>query len=250
MDKIIKTYKGFNENLCCRDMQYEIGKSYEEPNAVVCSKGFHACERPLDVFYYYPPATSRFCETEQSGEISKASDDTKVSSTKIKIGAEIGIPGLVKAQIEWTKAHTTNEHTDPDRATAGDYGAATAGKYGAATAGDCGAATAGYCGAATAGYRGAATAGDCGAATAGDCGAATSKGSATVGANGLAVARGCDVKVRGGLGAILVVAEENATDCNVKNWIAVQVDGVRVKADTWYKLNKDGQLEEICELKE
>ena len=293
MDKIIKTYKGFDKNLCCRDMQYKIGKSYEESNAEVCNKGFHACERPLDVFKYYPPSTNRYCMTEQSGEISKASDDTKVSSTKIKIGAEIGIPGLVKAQIEWTKAHTTNEHTDPDRATAGycgaatagEYGAATAGEYGAATAGEygaatagnrgaatagycgvatagnrgaatagnrgaatagyCGAATAGYCGAATAGNRGAATAGYCGAATAGEYGAATSKGSATVGANGLAVARGCGVKVRGGLGAILVIAEENTEDYNVKNWIAVQVDGVRVKADTWYKLNKDGQLEEV-----
>nr|DAE14283.1 MAG TPA: hypothetical protein [Siphoviridae sp. ct0uL16] len=218
MDKIINTYKGFDKNLCCRDMQYEIGKSYEEPNAGVCNKGFHACERPLDVFKYYPPATSRFCETEQSGEISKASDDTKVSSTKIKIGAEIGIPGLVKAQIEWTKAHTTNENTDSDRATAGDYGAATAGKYGAATAG----------------Y----------------CGAATSRGSAAVGADGLAVARGYGVKVRGGLGAILVIAEENITDYNVMNWIAAQVDGVAIKADTWYRLNKDGHLEEICELKE
>ena len=221
MDKIIKTYKGFDKNLCCRDMQYKIGKSYEESNAEVCNKGFHACERPLDVFKYYPPSTNRYCMTEQSGEISKASDDTKVSSTKIKIGAEIGIPGLVKAQIEWTKAHTTNEHTDPDRATAG------------------------YCGAATAGEYGAATAGEYGAATAGEYGAATSKGSATVGANGLAVARGCGVKVRGGLGAILVIAEENTEDYNVKNWIAVQVDGVRVKADTWYKLNKDGQLEEV-----
>ena len=141
MSEAIKTFKGFDKNLCCRGMQYEIGKSYEEPDAEVCNKGFHACERPLDVFSYYPPATSRFCETEQSGEISKAKDDTKVASTKIKIGAEIGIPGLVKAQIEWTKAHTTNEHTDPDRATAGDCGAATAG--------DCGAATAGYSGAAT-----------------------------------------------------------------------------------------------------
>ena len=205
MSETIKTFKGFDKNLRCRGMQYEIGKSYEEPNAEVCNKGFHACERPLDVFYYYPPAISRFCETEQSGKISKANDDTKVASTKIKIGAEIGIPGLVKAQIEWVKAHTTNEYTDPDRATAGNRGAATAGEYGAATA----------------------------------------RGSAAVGPDGLAVARGYGVKVRGGLGAILVIAEENAEDYNVKNWIAVQVDGVEVKADTWYRLNEDGQLEEV-----
>ena len=63
MDKIIKTYKGFDKNLCCRDMQYEIGKSYEEHSAKVCDRGFHACERPLDVFKYYPPATSRYLHT-------------------------------------------------------------------------------------------------------------------------------------------------------------------------------------------
>ena len=58
------------------------------------------------------------------------------------------------------------------------------------------------------------------------------------------MARGNNVKVKGGLGAILVLAEENSSDFNIKDWVAVQVDGTNVKADTWYKL-KDGQLEEV-----
>ena len=252
MGEVLKTYKGFDKNLRCRDFQYEVGKEYEEPVALACNRGFHACERPFDVFAYYPPVSSRFCEVEQSGEMSRDTDDTKVASTKIKIGAEIGIPGLVKAQIEWVKAHTTMEHTDPERATAGEYGAATAGNRGAATAGNRGAATAGNRGAATAGYAGAATAGEYGAATAGEygaatagyAGAATSRGASAAGEKGLAVARGNDVKVKGGLGAILVIAEENSNNYDVKDWVAVQVDGINVKADTWYKL-KDGQLEEV-----
>ena len=299
MSETIKSYKGFDKDLKCRGFQYEIGKEYEEPEANVCRAGFHACERPLDVFNHYYPVNSRFCEVEQSGELSRDTDDGKVASTKIKIGAEIGIPGLVKAQIEWVKAHTTTEHTDPERATAGSYGAATAGdcgaatagdcgaatagnrgaatagnrgaatagSYGAATAGDCGAATAGDCGAATAGNRGAATAGsygaatagDCGAATAGDCGAATAgnrgaatagsygaataRGKASVGENGLAVARGNNVRVKGGLGAVLVIAEENESDYDIKDWAAVLVDGETIKADTFYML-KNGEFVE------
>ena len=252
MSETIKSYKGFDKDLKCRGFQYEIGKEYEEPEADVCRAGFHACERPLDVFNHYCPVNSRFCEVEQSGELSRDTDDSKVASTKIKIGAEIGIPGLVKAQIEWVKAHTTTEHTDPESATAGSYGAATAGNRGAATAGDCGAATAGNRGAATAGSYGAATAGSCGAATAGsygaatagDCGAATARGKASVGENGLAVARGNNVRVKGGLGAVLVIAEENESDYDIKDWAAVLVDGETNKADTFYML-KNGEFMEV-----
>ena len=243
MSETIKSYKGFDKDLKCRGFQYEIGKEYEEPEANVCRAGFHACERPLDVFNHYYPVNSRFCEVEQSGELSRDTDDSKVASTKIKIGAEIGIPGLVKAQIEWVKAHTTTEHTDPERATAGDGGAATAGSYGAATAGDGGAATAGDGGAATAGNRGAATAGNRGVATAGDGGAATARGKASVGENGLAVARGNNVRVKGGLGAVLVIAEENKSDYDIKDWAAVLVDGKTIKADTFYML-KNGEFVE------
>ena len=239
----MKSYKGFEKDLKCRGFQYEIGKEYECEDAVACETGFHACERPLDVFAYYPPASSRYCEVEQGGKTDANSDDSKIASTKIKIGAEIGIPGLVKAQIEYVKAHTTTEHTDPKAATAGDSGAATAGYSGAATAGYRGAATAGYRGAATAGYRGAATAGDSGAATAGDSGAATagyrgyalSGGRAACGEKGVAVVRGNEPKAKGGLGAVLVIIKtDNEGEIEIVK--TVTVDGEKVKADTWYTI--------------
>lgn len=203
-DKII-TYKGMDSKMQCRGMQYAVGKEFSVDGDIeCCGNGLHACERPLDVFGYYAPGTgARYFRVEQSGDMARDGSDSKVASRKMRVDAEIGIPGLAKAQIEYVKAHTTTEHTDPECATAGDYGAATAGYYGAAT----------------------------------------SRGSASVGANGIACARGNNVRVKGGLGAILVIAEEQPTDYNIAHWKAVEVDGETVKADTWYRL-VDGKLVE------
>ena len=156
----MKMYKGFDKDLKCRDFQYEIGKTYEESTAELCESGFHACERPLDVFKYYAPGKmSRYCEVNLDDVSDQMSNDSKRCGKKISVKAEIGIAGLVRAQIQYVNEHTTMKHTDPKHATAGDFGAATAGESGAATAGESGAATAGDFGAATAGYFGAATAG-------------------------------------------------------------------------------------------
>ena len=238
MEQKIKAYKAFDKDLSCRGFKYEVGKEYEETGDIkACEKGFHACPYPLDVFSYYTPAGSRFCEVEQSGKIDDSESD-KVCSSKIRIGAELDIRGLVKAAVSYVKERCTNEcNAEPGKpATAGYKGAATAGYKGAATAGDSGAATAGYKGAATAGYKG--------AATAGDYGAATARGKASTGSNGLSVARGNNVQVKGGIGAILVIAEERDDTYDIVDWKAVVVDGDVVKADTWYRL-KNGELVEV-----
>lgn len=212
----MKAYKGFDKDLKCRDFQYEIGKTYEEPTADLCKSGFHACERPLDVFNYYAPAKmSRYCEVDLDDvDGRKDSDGMKRCGKKIAVKAEIGIAGLVKAQIQYVKEHTTTKHTDPEQATAG--------------------------------YRGAATAGYLGAATAGDSGAATARGSVSVGENGCGLVRSDDAKIKGGMGAILVIAVEENYSFNIKEWKAVVVDGETVKANTWYKLI-NGQLVEVPE---
>ena len=238
MEQKIKAYKAFDKDLSCRGFKYEVGKEYEETGDIkACEKGFHACPYPLNVFGYYTPAGSRFCEVYQGGKIDDSESD-KVCSSKIRIGAELDIKGLVKAAVSYVKERCTNEcNADPGKpATAGNYGAATAGNYGAATAGNYGAATAGD--------RGAATAGDSGAATAGDYGAATARGKASTGFNGLSVARGSNVQVKGGIGAILVIAEERGDTYDIVDWKAVLVDGEVVKADTWYRL-ENGELVEV-----
>nr|DAG63637.1 MAG TPA: hypothetical protein [Caudoviricetes sp.] len=114
MEKIT-SYKGFNKDMTCRDFQYKEGESYEEPSAKACERGFHACEYPLDCLDYYSPNESVYHVVEQSGEISRHSDDTKVASTKIKIGAEINIAGLVKAAIEYTMKRVNPEAKADER---------------------------------------------------------------------------------------------------------------------------------------
>ena len=222
MEQKIKAYKAFDKDLSCRGFKYEVGKEYEETGDIkACEKGFHACPYPLDVFGYYAPARSRFCEVEQSGQIDDSESD-KVCSSKIRIGAELDIRGLVKAAISFVKERCTNEcNAEPGKP-----------------------ATAGNCGAATAGDRGAATAGDYGAATAGNYGAATARGKASTGSNGLSVARGNNVRVKGGIGSILVIAEEKEDTHDIVDWKAVLVDGEVVKADTWYRL-ENGELVEV-----
>ena len=109
----MKTYKGFDKDLKCRGFQYEIGKEYEEKEAKACEKGFHACENPLEVLHYYSPYNgSRYCEVEQSGEFSKlGSGDSKVASTKIKIGNELGLKGIIQAGISFI-LDKTNRNDD------------------------------------------------------------------------------------------------------------------------------------------
>lgn len=206
MEQKIKAYKAFDKDLSCRGFKYKVGKEYEETGDIkACEKGFHACPYPLDVFGYYAPAGSRFCEVEQSGKIDDSESD-KVCSSKIRIGAELDIRGLVKAAVSYVKERCTNEYN------------AEPGKP------------------AMTGYRG--------VATAGDRGAATARGKASTGSNGLSVARGKNVQVKGGIGAILVIAEERDDTYDIVDWKAVVVDGEVVKADTWYRLG-NGELVEV-----
>ena len=211
----LKAYKGFNKDMTCKGFQYAEGGEYEMPEneVAVCEKGFHSCERPLDILSYYSPANSVYHEVEIGGKMDKKGSDTKVASSRIKVGARLDIRGLVKAHIEYVKEHCTTEHTEPKLATAGDRGAATAGEFGAATAGN--------------------------------SGAATSRGSAVVGENGVATVRATTPKAKGGLGAVLVLAREQEDSYDLAEWKAEVVDGERIKADTWYTL-KDGQFIE-CE---
>ena len=238
----MKAYKGFNRDMTCRGFKFEEGKEYEQSGEIkVCENGFHACERPLDCFAYYSPGESVYHEVELNGEISKSNDDTKIASRKIKIGAQLNIAGLVKAQFKYVKENTTTENTDSKTANAGYRGAANAGSYGAANACDYGAANAGN--------YGAANAGNYGAANAGNYGAAISRGSSAVGENGVALVRGRSSygnKVKGGIGSILIFVLEKEGTYEIEDWEVVVVDGKAIKADTWYKFEKG----EIVEVKE
>ena len=106
----IKSYKGFDKNLRCRDFQYEIGGIYEMDGKIkMRNRGFHACESPFDVFDYYTMIDSRFCEVEQDGNISKEDRRTKICSSKIKIKAELKLADMINLGVEWLKEITSPE---------------------------------------------------------------------------------------------------------------------------------------------
>jgi hypothetical protein len=97
----MKAYKGFDKNLKCRDFQYEIGGTYEESEAMLCKTGFHACEHPLDVFGYYPPAESRYAEVDLDATSETEPGDTKRCGRKISIKAELNLQGIIQAAIDF-----------------------------------------------------------------------------------------------------------------------------------------------------
>ena len=131
-------------------------------------------------------------------------------------------------------------------ASAGNCGSASAGESGSASAGYRGSASAGNCGSASAGESGSASAGNCGSASAGESGSAVSRGTVSVGENGVGLVRGNNVKIRGGVGALLVIAEEETDSYSIASWKSFIVDGEQIKADTWYVL-LDGELVESKE---
>ena len=215
----MKTYKGFDKDLKCRGFQYEIGKEYEEKEAEACEKGFHACENPLEVFSHYPPCDgNRYCEVEQDGELSKHGGDSKVASTKIKIGVELGLKGLIKAgvsfildKVNWKDDAATNIGSYSAAVNSGDYSAATnTGDYSAATN------------------------------TGGRSAAEVSNG------DSVAIVTGYQSKAKAGLGSAIVIAERdewNGETYPLLNIKAAIVDGEKIKADTWYTL-KNGEFVE------
>ena len=201
MSEPIIAYKGFDKDMKCRGFQYAEGETYHEDKAELCNSGFHACTMPLDVIGYYPPGNGSIYRMVELDEVcDEKSNDSKICAKTIKIGAEIGIPGLVKAQIEWVKdtigfdEKIKKAKESPDKHATGDQGAASA-----------------------TGYQGAASA----------------TGEASV-----AMASGRDGRVMGAIGCAIFAAERGEWDGDTYPIISVAagiVDGVTLKEKTWYK---------------
>ena len=209
-EKKITAYKGFDENLCCRGFQYEVGKEYEQEGEIkCCSNGFHACTNPFDVLNYYDAyGKNRFCEVEQSGTIKSDNSDSKQSSSKIKIKAEIGMAGLFKAGVEWIKEKTNPSPIIKETKGKGDNPSGDSAQIGSS----------------------------------GNYAQIDSTGEDSViccaGINSMAKAR---------LGSWITLSEWKYSEdkkCYIPVCVKTEyVDGKRIKADTWYKL-VDGEFKE------
>ena len=235
MTEIIKGFKGFDKDLKCRGYQYEVGQDFQEEGKIeVCSKGFHFCENPFDVFSYYPPSAengiNRYCVVEGGGSIDKDSDDTKIACSKLHISAEIGLKGLVEAgikfildKVNWKDCKESNTGYQSAATNTGDQSAATnTGDQSAATN------TGNYSAATNTGYQSAAT-------NTGHQSAAQVSGK-----DSIAIVTGKDSKAKGSIGCWIVLTERGDWDGNtypIKEVKAVKVDGGLIKPDTYYKLD-------------
>lgn len=226
MEKKIIAYKGFDKNLKCRDFQYEVGKEYEMDGDIkCCERGFHACESPLEVFDHYDMLNSRFAEVEQSGEIDKEEDTTKVCSSKIKIKAELNLADIVNLGVEWIKDVTSPSKLkkETDLNDNGGYSVqiGSSGYY--AKIGSSG----NYAQIGSSGY---------------------SAKIESTGNHSVVMAAGRDSIAKAKIGSWITLAE---WDCINGVWIPIcvkteQVDGERIKADTFYKL-VNGEFKEVEE---
>lgn len=207
----MKVYKGTDKDMKCRGFQYNLGEAAVfdgEPH--LCRAGLHACEQPIDVLNHYAPNESRYFEADAEEVTDERKlDDSKIVAKKMTLKAEIGVPGLVKAQIEYIKNQIGFEdaikraNAEKENHATGDQGAASA-----------------------TGYQGAASA---------------------TGKAGVALAAGLECKAMGALGCAICCVERGEWDGEAHPIIAVKaaiVDGEKIKADTWYQL-KNGEFVEV-----
>ena len=257
----MKVYKGTDRNMQCLGKQYVLGKKEVDDGAIRCGdKGYHSCEAPFDVLRYYPNINgNRFFEAEAGGEIDKKeNDDTKLASSELTLKSEIDFAGLVKAQIEYTrkKAETGTAGGDWSNLVGGNWSnlvggncSNLVGSNGSNLVGSNGSnlvggnwsnlvggngsnLVGGYKSNLMGGYKSNLMGGN-------ESNLAGGNSSLIIGRNG------CNVK--GGLHSVIVLTEWKYDDNGNYVPIAVKaeiVDGVRIKADTWYKL-KNGELVEV-----
>ena len=229
-NKII-AYKGFDKDFKCRGFQYEVGKTYEmDGNIACCNRGFHACESPIEVFDYYDMLTSRFAEVEQSGKIDKEAVSTKTCSSRIKIKAELKLADIINLGVEWLKEITSPSKIEANNTSNnGDYAKIGSSGYSAKIG--------------SSGYS--AKIGSSGdyaqIGSSGDYARIDSSGQDSV-----IMCAGHDSKAKAAIGSWITLAEWKRIG-DVWKPICVkteQVDGKRIKADTYYKLI-DGKFEEV-----
>ena len=230
----MKGYKGFEKGLICRGKQYAENTVFEEDKAEICENGMHFCENPFEVWRYYPPCNDKgefneFAEVEALSD-PQTDDNSKFCTTKLQVGAKIRFTDFVKAGakfiLEKTKDNAaTNTGNRSAAMNTGDYSAAT-------NTGDCSAAmNTGNCSAAT-------NTGDYSAAmNTGYCSAATVERK-----NSIAIATGYQGKAKGSKGSWIVCTERD-NDNNILCVKAAQVDGEKIKENTFYTL-KNGEFVE------
>ena len=211
----MKGYKGFDKGMICRGKQYAENTVFKEDRAAICESGMHFCERPIDVLRFYGPVNKRgelndFAEVEALDE-AETDDNIKFCTKKLKVGAKIGILGLINAEVEYVKEKLIPS-ADEIKELKGKCSAAVNSGYSSA------------------------------AVNSGNSSAAEVSGKESV-----AIALGFDGRAKGKKGCWLTIAEwgkNKRGKFHRKNVKTVKVDGKKIKEDIWYTL-KNGKFVEV-----
>ena len=220
----MKGYKAFGKGMICKGKQYAENTVFEEDTAEICRSGMHFCINPLDVLNYYPLIDengdlSEFAEVEALDK-PITYDGEKYCTKKLKVCAKLSLAGFIKESCK-----TNNEKIKKGKKDFSQL--AASGNFSQlAASGDF--------------SQLAASGNDSKLAASGDYSKLELNGFKSVGAN--IVVNG---KIKGKKGDWIVLAEydKNILPICVK---IVQIDGEKIKEDTFYQL-KNGEFVEIDE---
>ncbi|CRR74769.1 hypothetical protein FEM13_31985 [Pseudomonas aeruginosa] len=206
-EEVVTAYKGFKQDLTCRDYQFEIGGTYKHEGEVeACSSGFHSCEYPLDVFGYYAPGESRFAIVKASGQLSRHDDDSKIASATLVVEAEISMPTMISRALDWimSKVDKSVEQT-----VVGETASNTGNRSAASNTGDYSAAE-------------------------------------VSGKESVAASLGIEGRARASAGSAIVLCHRD-DEGRLIHIRASKVGENGVEPDTWYQLNAEGEFVEFDE---
>ena len=271
-----KGFKAFTPGLVCKGKQYAENTDFEEAGGDICGKGMmHYCVSPFDCLDYYPliganGEPSDFAAVEAL-EPPVTDDGRKFATKRLHIGLRLGLPGFVKACVDFMKVQTIDNMPKSDLDIGSSGNAAQIGSSGyAAKIGSAGnAAKIGSSGndaqigssgnAAKIGSSGnAAQIGSSGnAAQIGSSGYAAQIGSSgdaakieSTGEDSVICCAGHSSKVKAKIGSWITLSEWEYSDKKARFVpICVKtefVDGVRIKPDTWYELVA-GEFREVAD---
>ena len=230
----MKGYKGFKKGMICRGKQYEENTVFEEEKAVICHSGMHFCKNPFYVLDYYDLVNkdgsfNDFAEVEAL-EKPKTDDNKKFCTKKLKIGAKLSFAGFVKACVDFVFEKTIRDMPSGEGYTGDSAKIGSSGDY--AKIG-------------SSGYS----------AQIGSSGHYAQIGSSgdsaqidSTGEDAVICCAGIYSSVKAKAGSWITLSEWEWND-EKERYVPVcvkteRVDGERIKADTWYKL-ENGEFVEV-----
>ena len=266
----MKGYKAFEKGLICNGKQYAENTVFEEDTAEVCKSGMHFCKNPFDVLDYYPLVDSKgefsdFAEVEALDE-PVTDDNKKFCSKKLKIGAKLSFSKFVEAmasfefeKIDETKVKTTKKDNAKigssgnfaQIGSSGDYAQICSSGISAQICSSGNFAQIGSSG----GYAQIGSSGNF--AKIGSSGnfaqIGSSGGYAQIGSSGkysVICCAGNDSIAKGKVGSWITLSEWKWND-EAQAYIPIcvkteKIDGVKIKADTFYKL-QNGEFVKVTE---